>query len=165
MKVQTVAIATVAVSLLAVTAAFAGNQRFNFSHGVQDMNNTAAQDAIASADYGSWKEAMLESYSATLTEDRFNKEVEMYQSRKTVQDALDSGDYTAWKDAVDSKGLTSLITEDNFDAYVQFQNALQSGDMDTAMQLGDELGIGMESGMGHGFGRGMERMGRFAMGA
>ena len=124
-------------------------------------NREAIENAIEANDYNAWKEAMIE----TLTEEKFNKLVEMYQNRKTaeqnrqlVEQALEEGNYEAWKAAIENlegPRMTELITEENFDTFVQLYEAKMAGDYETVKQLSEELGL--EGGpCGHGmFGRRM----------
>jgi hypothetical protein len=113
----------------------------------------AIQQALEAKDYEAWKEAMM----AELTEDQFNQLVEWYEQRQSrhqymeqVRAAIEAGDYDAWKAAmeqIEKPQLTDLINEDNFDIFVAMHNAKQAGDMETAMQLREQLGISHGMGM------------------
>lgn len=135
-------VALLLVSLVASAFAFSG----------KGFGNEVAREALEAGDYATWKEAM----TAGLTEDRFNqlrerhtqmaeKRVAMQETREKVQQALEAGDYNAWKEAIgDSpRGAksTEVITEDNFETFVEMHNAMQSGDFETAKQLAEELGL------------------------
>lgn len=138
------------VALVGSAFAFSGN----------GFGNEAAREALESGDYAAWKDAMI----AELTEERFNqlrerhtemeqKRAEMQENMEQVQQAIEAGDYDAWVEAVaDSPGgnrLTEVITEENFDTFVAMHEARQSGDLETARSLAEELGLG-------GFGLGPE---------
>ena len=121
------------------------------------FDNKAAREALQAGDYATWKEAM----AAELTEDRFNQMVgrhnQMSEKRAVMEQAMEQG-YESWKQAVaDSpKGnhITEVITEDNFDTFVEMHEARQSGDIETAQALAEELGL-------QGFGKCGSGKGRF----
>lgn len=136
------------------------------------MGSSAANEAIAAGDYEAWKAAMTEE----LTEERFQQLQQRYgqeqqreQYMEQVRAAIESGDYDAWKTAMtqlEQPRITDIITEDNFGTYVQMQNAMESGDFETAEQLREQLGI--EAGFGmmgmRGFGHGMHGFGPMGCG-
>ena len=130
----------------------------------------ALQQAIENGDYEAWKAAINEQ----LTEENFNQMVQQHtqmQQRQQymVQAAIEAGDYNAWKEAMEqleNPPLTELITEENFDLFVQMHQALQNGDFDTANQIREQLGIeGMGCGMGMRMGHRFQHEFRNAFGA
>lgn len=116
----------------------------------------ALQQAIENGDFEAWKAAIMEQ----VNEENFNQMVqnharmqERHQYMEQVQAAITAGDYNAWKEAMEQlekPPLTDLITEENFDLFVQMHQAIQEGDFDTANRLREQLGI--EGGMGCGMG-------------
>jgi len=103
-------------------------------------NKEAIRAAIESNDYDAWKEAM----GKTLTEERFNRLVEMHEKREAVTQALKNGDYETWKQAVENlerPRITELITEENFDTFIQLYEAKMSGDYETVKELSEEIGF------------------------
>jgi len=135
--------------------------------GVQE-NKDEIQAALEAGDYDAWKAA----YEATLTEDNFNQQKEMFQNRErmrtnqeAIQQAIEDGDYEAWQEAVANCENARLsaedISEEEFQIMVQMHQARQSGDFETAQELQEELGVDMPFGKGmgmhKGFGRGMFR--------
>jgi hypothetical protein len=146
------------LAFLMVAGLFAGAYAF--------MGNGAARDAIAAGDYEAWKAAVTDE----LTEERFNQIAErhrhMHQYREQVHAAIEAGDYEAWKAAMDQMQgprITDLVTEENFDLFMQMHIAKQNGDYETANQLREQLGIeaGFGKMKGSGFGKfGMHRCGQ-----
>ena len=150
MNRTTAGVLALAIGVLATTGTALASG-FNFAGG-EAMDNTAINEAIDSNDYDAWKTAMLERFTNTLTQERFEQLVEKHQEMNAIDDALESGDYAAWKAAVEKfqNRITDVITQDNFPKYVQMRNAEQSGDFETANQLREELGLS------NGYGMGME---------
>ena len=78
------------------------------------------------------------------------------------QEAIEQGDYEVWKELVDSKPrITDVITEDNFDQFVQMHQLKQDGDIEGAKVIAEELGLPMQKKafkkgfrMGHRMGNG-----------
>jgi hypothetical protein len=148
MKKSNIGIIALTIGVIATAGtALASRNGFEMgfmNEGISSAENTAIQEAIAANDYASWKEAMTESFTSTLTEDRFNEIVNNYQSRDAINQALESGDYEAWKTAVEasSNRITDVITAGNFATYSEMYKAEASGDFETANQLRQELGLG-----------------------
>ncbi len=78
-----------------------------------------------------------------------------------IEDALESNDYDAWYDLMTEDGrhpgIVDVVTEDNFETFVQAHDAMEDGDQDTASALRTELGIGEGNGLGHRQGHGKGR--------
>jgi hypothetical protein len=149
MKRSTIGIMALTIGLIATAGGVLASRDgmgMNFAMDGMNLaeNNTAIKEALKSNDYDAWKSAMLDKFSNTLTEERFNKTLEEYQSREAINQALESGDYAAWKEAVDKSQtrITDVITQDNFAKYVEMQKAMSSRDFATANQLRQELGLG-----------------------
>jgi hypothetical protein len=108
------------------------------------LGNEDVREALEAGDYANWKEAK----TAGLTEERFNQMKErheqMSERREEMEQAMEQG-YEVWKEAVaDSpKGnhMTEVITEENFDTFVEMHEAKQSGDFETAKELAQEIGL------------------------
>jgi len=120
--------------------------------------NEAAREAMEAGNYQGWKNAI----TAELTEERFNqmrnRHQEMLEHREAVEAAIEAGDYNAWKQAMedDPRGrIADVITEENFDTFVQMHNARMEGDHETANALAEELGL--NCGIGNGIRRGFKR--------
>ena len=83
---------------------------------------------------------------------------EMQERHDAMQTALENGDYDAWKGIIDSRPrISDVITEDNFDQFVEMHQLMQDGDREGAQEIAEELGL---PGKGK-FGKGM-RMGHRA---
>ena len=140
------------VSLVASGFAFSG----------KGLGNEAAREALKAGDYATWKEAM----NAELTEERFNQMVERHQMKQErmaeMEQAMEQG-YEAWKQAVSDSPrgvhITGVITEDNFDTFVEIHEARKSGDIETAKELAEELGLERPA-KGYGFGKSGMRCGK-----
>ena len=132
--------------------------------------NDAARSAMEAGDYAAWQEAVEARHQErmnSMTEEKFaemqahhaamaEKRAERDASREALHAAVEAGDYAAWAEAVGDRPIAEVVTADNFDTLVAMHNAKMSGDMETAKQLADELGI--ERGPGrHGRGFGGER--------
>ncbi len=115
------------------------------------FGNEEAKDAIEAGDYEAWKEAITNG----LTEEKFNEIVEKYEERSEkraereeiraeIKAAMDEG-YDAWVEAIEghprAEKLLDIINEDNFETFVAMHDAKESGDIETAKELADELGL------------------------
>ncbi len=128
--------------------------------------NTEIRDAIEAGDFEAWKSAI----TSSLTEERFNKAVEMHQKMverraetqekfSAVQDAIESSDYQAWLEAIGehprAEKLAGLITEENFATFAEMYQARQAGDLEKVKELAEELGLPAQKAHDkfHGMGR------------
>jgi hypothetical protein len=72
-----------------------------------------------------------------------------------MQDAFTARDYDAWKALMTDKGrVTQVVTEDNFDTFVEMHTAKLAGDDEKAQKLRTELGLGMRMQDGNGYKKG-----------
>ncbi len=84
-----------------------------------------------------------------------------------MQNAFDSLDYDAWKELMTEDGrhprVVEVVTESNFETFVQAHEAGENGDYETAAQLRAELalynGNGPKDGTGYGRGQRMQQNG------
>ena len=115
------------------------------------FGNEDVKAAVEANDYEAWKEAVTNG----LTEERFNKAVERYEKisekraemeeiKAEIDAAMDEG-YGAWVEAIEGRPraekLLDIIDEDNFETFVAMHDAKESGDIETAKELADELGL------------------------
>ena len=109
------------------------------------------REAMEAGDYQAYLEAFED--RTPMTEEEFNMQVEMFQNRaeqaeqmtamqeerEKMQAAMDEG-YDAWREAVADtpfgEKLTEVITEENFDKFVEMHNS-----MEHAKELQTELGL------------------------
>ncbi|MCK4730651.1 MAG: hypothetical protein KAT28_05010 [Candidatus Aenigmarchaeota archaeon] len=75
-----------------------------------------------------------------------------------LREALNSGDYDEWKAAIDGEERTpkmaEMITEENFNIFVELHEAKKNGDFETMKTIKEELGIegkGLRQGEGKHF--------------
>jgi len=159
------------VALLLVGIVATGVSAF----GGKGMGNDDMQAALENADYDAYIETFDENDKGfmrhQLTEEEFNERLDRRAQREdhraSVEVAMDAGDYDAWFDLMEDSPrgnhLEGLVTEENFDEFVQMHEAYQTGDFETASEISDELGIekpdrhghhGMRNGQGRGNMRG-----------
>jgi len=108
------------------------------------FGSQAARDAMESGNYAAWKEAM----TSALTEKRFNqmreRHSQMQEKRAEIETAMQQG-YQAWKEVAEKsprgERLADVITEENFDRFVEMHNLMKSGEHDAAKEIAKELGI------------------------
>ena len=77
-----------------------------------------------------------------------------------MKEALDNADYDAFMEVAPDY-LKSVVTEDNFNRFVEAHELLESGDMEGAREIMDELGVrpprrvGRRNNIGNGEGTGL----------
>lgn len=131
------------------------------------MQNEEAKQALEAGDYDGFIQAVTtersERFAEKMTVERFEKMQEMHAGKQDIQQALEDGDYQAWVEARESMprppGLVGIVTEENFDTFVAMHEAKQSGDLETARELAEELGLGQFPG-NHKFKKGMHGFGK-----
>jgi len=89
------------------------------------------------------------------------------ERHEAMEDAFESLDYDAWYALMIENGrhprVVDVVTEDNFETFVQAHEAGEDGDHETAAELRAELGLnngnGPRDGTGHGkrMGQGMRQ--------
>lgn len=108
------------------------------------ISSDNAKTALASNDYVGFVKAAQDNLASSITQERFAAMAKNYQSREAISKAIDDGNYQEWAAAVEAASppkITDVITQANFATYVQMQKALQSGDMATAKELAQQLGL------------------------
>lgn len=129
---------------------------------------TLAVSSLASADTLDGNFFRGRNMDATQLEQFEQFREERQAEHEALQEAIESGDYQAWKNIIDSRPrITDVITEDNFDQFVQMHNYMQSGDFEAAQTIRDELGLdqfgpgmGMHMGPHKGFRMGQKFQGQ-----
>ena len=84
------------------------------------------------------------------------------ERHELMENAFDSLDYGAWEELMTETGrsprVVDVVTESNFETFVQAHEAGKSGDLETASALRAELGLnngnGPRDGSGYGKGQG-----------
>lgn len=80
------------------------------------------------------------------------------ERHEAVEAAMADG-YDAWAALMDGRGrIANVVTEDNFDTFVEMHEAMEEGDMEEAQELREDLGLGMRPQDGSGY-RGGQRGG------
>ena len=152
---KTAVVTAMILGMVAVTGT-----AFAFNGGFSLENREAVMSAIENGDYEAWKAAIEDD----LTEENFNRLVEMNQNRwmerqnmEAMRQAIENRDYEAWQAAVQNceRCDASEVTEEQFNLMVQIHEARMNGDFETANQLSQELGF--NCGMFGDFGGKMER--------
>ena len=132
------------------------------------MQNEDAREALEAGDYDAFIQAVTqersERFAEKMTEERFEKMQEMHSARQVIQQALEEEDYQAWVEARESMPkpptIGDIVNEENFDTFVAMHEARQAGDLETAKELAEELGLDQLP-RGHKFpGKGMKGFGK-----
>ena len=93
-----------------------------------------------------------------------NFDPELREKHQEMISVLESGDYDAWAELADEKECvkkTDVVTEENFDQFVQMHELMQEGNFEAAKEIRDELGLPERArGMGKGFHKGFGQRGR-----
>ena len=68
-----------------------------------------------------------------------------------MEKAFENNDYDAWKNLMQGKGrVTQVITKDNFAKFAEMHELMAQGRMAEAGQIRQELGLGLQNGLGRG---------------
>ncbi len=88
----------------------------------------------------------------------------MFRNNEEAQAAIEATDYEAFVAALPAESpLLQDITKNNFDRFVEMQNAMEAGDLETAQSIREELGIEPPQHTNHPHARGGHgRKGKFA---
>ena len=97
----TIAMIAVLVGAAGLASAFIG--------GFNDPEQELIMQAAKNGDYDAWYQAMTD----TLTEERFDKLVEMNSNKQAIEDAIQNNDYDAWVEA-----MKNTFTQENFDRLI-----------------------------------------------
>jgi hypothetical protein len=63
--------------------------------------------------------------------------------------AFETKDYTAWKNLMEGKGrVTEVVNKDNFARFAEAHRVAQTGDIEGAKKIRQELGLGLGQGRG-----------------
>jgi len=155
------------LALLLVGIIAVGAYALPFGNGLQA--DDAVHDALEAGDYGAYVSALEERWQAHIpTEEMFAEQAAHFQGmeeqRAAIAGALESGSYDVWLEAIKDVDMPTKfaeqVTADNFDLFVKFHQAMQSGDQETANSLAQELGFGMPQEPRFGEGRMGGRMGQ-----
>ena len=71
---------------------------------------------------------------------------------EAIEQAINNKDYATWFELMTSEGrtpkVTKVVTEENFEKFIQMHNAQIANDLETAQKLRTELGLGAKNGTG-----------------
>lgn len=134
---------TMALVLIGLVAsgAFAsplGDYGKRMAHGSE-----AIKDALKDGDYDAYLNALEETDRGPMDEETFDERSarfqEMEEKRAEVTAAIESGDYETWLSVIEGSPmkdrLTDVITEDNFDTFVELHEANTDGDYETSKNV------------------------------
>ena len=72
------------------------------------------------------------------------------EHKAQVEEAIESGDYNTFRELMGDKGrLAEVITEDNFDQFIQLHELKSEGKFEEAKELAKELDLGIMKGRFH----------------
>jgi hypothetical protein len=80
---------------------------------------------------------------------------------EAMEQAFADGDYEAWKELMDGKGrVAEMVTDENFDEFARAHELAETGDLEGAQEIRQELGLsqGQRHSQGDGTGAGTGRM-------
>lgn len=122
-------------------------ERFNMLAG-RFATHEAMMTAVENEDYDAWTSAISDEYprkATSLTQDDFQQMIDRHASMEEIRLAIENRDYDAWLEAQSNlqfgSKFTQLITEDEFDTFVDMHNAKMNGDFDTAKELAEQLDL------------------------
>jgi hypothetical protein len=79
--------------------------------------------------------------------------------RHAAMEAAMAEGYEAWAELMEGKGrISQVVTEENFDTFVEMHEAMEDGNTEEAQELREELGLGVRPHDGSGY-RGGQRGG------
>lgn len=88
------------------------------------------------------------------------------ERHEAMEEVLEDGDYEAWKELMGDRGrVASVVTEENFETFVEMHEAMEDGLVERAQELREDLGLGIRSQDGSGYrgengeGKGMRKGG------
>ena len=80
------------------------------------------------------------------------------ERHEAMEEAMETGDYDAWKELHGDRGrISHVVTEENFDVFVEMHVAMEEGDTELAAEKRAELGLGVRPQDGTGSRGGMGR--------
>lgn len=142
-KMIAIGLITLAVAATAVAAYPGFHQTWDNDKLVQ---HEQMQKAIETHNFDAYTQAVADTrWSGAITEDQFNNIVERYDEHVAIEDAIENNDYDAWLTAVENTpygdNMKDIIGQEDFADMVAMHNARESGDMETADALREELGL------------------------
>lgn len=138
-----------ALVLISLVASGASASHFGEEGKSMHWGSKALKNAINEGDYDAYMNALegtgKEPIDKEAFDDRFTRFQEMATKKAEMQAAIDSGDYNAWLSAIDGtymeEKLSGMITEDNFDTFVELHQAKKDKDWEKVKALSAELGF------------------------
>lgn len=74
--------------------------------------------------------------------------------------AFETKDYTAWKNLMEGRGrVTEVVNKDNFAKFAEAHKVAQSGNIEGAKKIRQEIGLGLGQGYDKDMGEGAQRGG------
>ena len=79
---------------------------------------------------------------------------------EAMETIFEKGDFNAWKEMMQGRGrVLDIVNEDNFSRFVEAHELAEEGKIDEARQIRQELGLGLQNGVGQrrgGMGKGCQ---------
>lgn len=71
------------------------------------------------------------------------------ERHEAMENAFETNNYDAWKNLMDGRGRVSqVITKDNFEKFASAHKLAESGDLEGAKKIRQELGLNLQNGSG-----------------
>ena len=71
------------------------------------------------------------------------------ERHEAMENAFETNNYEAWKNLMDGRGRVSqVITKDNFEKFASAHKLAESGDLEGAKKIRQELGLNLQDGSG-----------------
>ena len=103
------------------------------------------ETAIEDGDYDAFVDATQDARRGTPSQEQFEDMVQRHQAHEKVEQAMEEKNYDLWLAAVQdlphAQDMADLISEDEFELFLDMHEAREEGDFDEAQEIADELGL------------------------
>lgn len=112
---------------------------------IQNQHHEAIETAIENADYDTFVASFDNTFQNIPSEEVFNDIVAQHLAHEKVEQAIEDKNYDMWLSAVSDlphgEGMADIISEDEFDLYVEMHESMEAGEFETAQHIAEELGL------------------------
>lgn len=76
------------------------------------------------------------------------------ERHEKMEKVLENKDFSSWKELMQGMGrVTTIVNEQNFNRFAEMHQLREEGKINEANQIRQELGLGINKGMGRGYNR------------